>query len=204
MTFLPIVDRELRVAARRKSTHRIRLWTTFGGALVNMIFLLFMRVFGSAFGFGNAGGILFGMLAWYTFGMCLLAGIFLAADVLSEEKREGTLGLLFLTDLRGYDVVLGKFMGIGLATAYALVASFLVMAFPLLMGGVTAGEFWRVALALLNALFFSLAVGLWVSSWCRESTKAMTGALAALFLITIGPYVLEQVRSALNWPNGWG
>jgi hypothetical protein len=71
------------------------------------------------------------------------------------------------------------------------------------MGGVTPGEFWRVALALLNALFFSLAVGLWVSSWCRESTKAMTGALAALFLITIGPYVLEQVRSALNWPNGW-
>ena len=28
------------------------------------------------------------------------------ADSLSAEKREGTLGLLFLTDLRGYDVVL--------------------------------------------------------------------------------------------------
>src|SRR5438445_1839005 len=204
MTFLPIVDRELRVAARRKSTHRIRLWTTFGGALVNVIFLLFMRVFGSVFGGpGNWGGILFGLLAWYTFGMCLLAGVFLAADVLSEEKREGTLGLLFLTDLKGYDVVLGKFVGIGLATAYALIASLPVMAFPLLMGGVTPGEFWRVALALLNAVFFSLAVGFWVSSWCRESTKAMTGALAALFLITIGPYVLEQVRSGLNWPNGW-
>ena len=27
MTFLPIVDRELRVAARRKSTYRIRAWT---------------------------------------------------------------------------------------------------------------------------------------------------------------------------------
>ena len=121
MTFLPIVDRELRVAARRKSTHRIRLWTTFGGALVNVIFLLFMRVFGSVFGGpGNWGGILFGLLAWYTFGMCLLAGVFLAADVLSEEKREGTLGLLFLTDLKGYDVVLGKFVGIGLAAWPAL------------------------------------------------------------------------------------
>src|SRR5579859_7488820 len=207
MTFLPIVGRELRVAARRKSTHRIRLWTTFGGAMVNVFFLLLMfaraRLIGGFGGFSNAGGILFGILAWYVFGMCLLAGIFLAADVLSEEKREGTLGLLFLTDLKGYDVVLGKFMGIGLATAYALVASFTIMAFPLLMGGVTPGEFWRVALALLNALFFSLAVGFWVSSWCRESSKAMTGALAALFLITIGPYILEQVRSALNWPNGW-
>jgi ABC-type transport system involved in cytochrome c biogenesis permease component len=203
MTFLPIVDRELRVAARRKSTHRIRLWTTVGGALVNVFFLIFMRILGGFGGFGNAGGILFGILSWYTFGMCLLAGIFLAADVLSEEKRDGTLGLLFLTDLKGYDVVLGKFMGIGLATAYALVAIFPVMAFPLLMGGVTPGEFWRVALALLNALFFSLAVGFWVSSWCRESSKAMAGAMAALFLITLGPYILEQVRSSLNWPNGW-
>ena len=204
MTFLPIVDRELRVAARRKSTHRIRLWTTAGGALVNVFFLLLMfaraRLIG---GFGNAGGILFGILAWYMFGMCLLAGIFLAADVLSEEKRDGTLGLLFLTDLKGYDVVLGKFMGIGLATAYALVASFPIMAFPLLMGGVTPGEFWREALALLNALFFSLAAGFWVSSWCRESTKAMTGALAVLFLVIIAPTILEQVRSALNMSNGW-
>lgn len=204
MTFLPIVDRELRVAARRKSTYRIRLWTTFGGAMVNILFLLFMRVFGSVLGgFGNMGGTLFGLLAGYVFGMCLLAGVFLAADVLSEEKREGTLGLLFLTDLKGYDVVLGKFMGIGLATAYALVASFPIMAFPLLMGGVTPDEFWREALALLNALFFSLALGFWVSSWCRESTKAMTGALAALFLIIFGAIILEQVRSALNWPNGW-
>ncbi|HEX4645214.1 MAG TPA: ABC transporter permease, partial [Verrucomicrobiae bacterium] len=139
MTFLPIVDRELRVAARRKSTHRIRLWTTCGGVVVNALFLVFMRVFGGFGGFGNLGGTLFTILVWYTFGMCLLAGVFLAADVLSEEKREGTLGLLFLTDLKGYDVVLGKFMGIGLASAYALVAGFPVIAFPLLMGGVTPG-----------------------------------------------------------------
>ena len=39
---------------------------------------------------------------------CLLSGVWFTADCLSEEKREGTLGLLFLTDLKGYDVVLGK------------------------------------------------------------------------------------------------
>ena len=39
---------------------------------------------------------------------CLLSGVWFTADCLSEEKREGTLGLLFLTDLKGYDVVFGK------------------------------------------------------------------------------------------------
>ena len=32
----------------------------------------------------------------------------MTADCLSEEKREGTLGLLFLTDLRGYDIVVSS------------------------------------------------------------------------------------------------
>ena len=40
MTFLPIVDRELRVAARRKSTYRIRTWTVVV-ALVVGCFSLF-------------------------------------------------------------------------------------------------------------------------------------------------------------------
>ena len=40
MTFLPIVDRELRVAARRKSTYRMRTWTVVV-ALVVGCFSLF-------------------------------------------------------------------------------------------------------------------------------------------------------------------
>ena len=52
--------------------------------------------------------MLFTVLNAIAFIFCLLAGVFLTADCLSEEKREGTLGLLFLTSLKGYDVVLGK------------------------------------------------------------------------------------------------
>jgi len=43
----------------------------------------------------------FGIVA---FGFTLLCGVFLTSDCLSEEKREGTLGLLFLTDLKGFDI----------------------------------------------------------------------------------------------------
>ena len=68
------------------------------------------------------------------FGFALLSGLFLTSDCISEEKREGTLGLLFLTDLTGYDVVFGKLAATSLHVFYAMVAIFPVLAIPLLMG----------------------------------------------------------------------
>lgn len=150
MTCLPIVDRELRVAARRKSTHRIRLVTTSIAATISFFFLIFAAILRAP---TTVGQPLFYTLTIYAFGLCMLAGIFITADSLSGEKREGTLGLLFLTDLKGHDVVLGKFMAMSLNAFYGLLAAFPVLALPLLLGGVTGAEFWRVALALVNALF---------------------------------------------------
>jgi len=120
MTFLPIVDRELRAAARRKSTYRIRCWTAVLAMLAGLLSLPLL-VFSTMRG-GSLGNPLFTVLSNYGFGLCLLAGVFLTADCLSEEKREGTIGLLFLTDLKGYDVVLGKFMATSLNAFYGLFA----------------------------------------------------------------------------------
>src|SRR5689334_21600678 len=126
MTFLPIVERELRVLGRRPSTVWIRFFAALGFLLVWLLLL------GSAHGTAPADLaqrllVAFGILA---FGFCLLAGVFLTADCLSEEKREGTLGLLFLTDLRGYDVVLGKLMATSVQAVYGLLAIFPILALP--------------------------------------------------------------------------
>ena len=104
MTFLPIVDRELRLAARRRTTYLARIGTAalviliFGGLQLTQAFRL-----GPFF---TAGQTQFFVLKWLGFLFACSAGVFLTSDALSEEKREGTLGLLFLTDLNGFDVVL--------------------------------------------------------------------------------------------------
>jgi hypothetical protein len=116
----------------------------------------------------------------------LAAGIFFTADCLSEEKREGTLGFLFLTDLRGYDVVAGKLLATSLRGAYALLAIFPVLAVTLLMGGVTGAQFWKSSLALMNALFCSLTIGLLVSAASRNSQRAMACTFLLLMLICVG------------------
>src|ERR1039457_6063629 len=107
MTFLPIVQRELRVASRRPSTHRIRLWTALLAIGASLIACAAGTAIPGAASFPNS---LFGVQTACAFGLSLLAGVFLTSDCLSEEKREGTLGLLLLTELRSHDIVLGKFV----------------------------------------------------------------------------------------------
>src|SRR5882724_5192562 len=201
MSFLPIVERELRVASRRKSTYRIRLWTTLAGLSVSFLFMLSASLMGDFI--PGMGRILYTLLTYYTFGLSLLAGVFLAADCLSEEKRDGTLGLLFLTDLKGHDVVLGKLTAVGLSALYGLVAVMPVTALPLLMGGVTGNEYWRVSLALANTLFFALAAGIFVSAWSRESVKAMSNTFVLLLAAVVVLPVIGGIFNALRFPAGW-
>src|SRR5262245_5828924 len=183
MTFLPIVERELRVRARLRSTYQFRLFAATGSIVVAGFLLLAVQASSTA---GRMGEIMFQVLAWVSFLYCLTEGARNTADCLSEEKRGGTLGLLFLTDLRGYDVVLGKLMATSLNSFYGLLAIFPPLAIPLVIGGVTVGEFWRLVLALINILFFSLAVGLAASSASRDERRAWTGTVALVLATTLG------------------
>jgi hypothetical protein len=195
MTFLPIVERELRVAARKAGTYWLRVLAALVVLVIAGGVLLVSQLQRGMFGL-QTGAVLFAILKYLAFLFTATAGVFLTADCLSEEKRDGTLGLLFLTDLRGHDVVLGKLLATSLRAAYGLLAVFPIMGLAFLMGGVSGGEFWRLMLVLCNTLFFSLATGLLVSSLSREGLKAMTGTvlLGAVFVLLL-PALEEAVSS---------
>lgn len=188
MTFLPIVERELRVAARQKLTH----WSRFGAALLAlavMFWVLALRS-GGSYAPKETGTTLFMVLAGLSFFFCLGFGGYATADCLSAERRRGTLGLLFLTDLKGYDVVLGKLVATSVGAVYALLAIVPVLALPLLMGGVPKEVVMGAAAGLLNTLFFALTAGLFVSAISRDERRAITGTLALIAAITAGLPVL--------------
>lgn len=184
MTFLPIVERELRVAARQKLTH----WSRFGAALLALAVMFWLlAVWGeSRISGSETGKLLFTMMSSLSFFFCLAVGGYATADCISAERRHGTLGLLFLTDLKGYDVVLGKLAASSVGTVYALLAIVPVLAVPLLMGGVVKELVWCAALGLLNTLFFALTAGLFVSSVSRDERKAVSGTLGLIAGITAG------------------
>ena len=179
MTFLPIVERELRVTARRRGTY----WNRALSALAAILIFGGALIFEAQTPPKELGKEVFNILSGLFLLSSLAAGVRYTADCLSEEKREGTLGLLFLTDLRGYDVVLGKLAATSLNCIYALLAMLPVLAIPLLLGGVSVDESWRMALVLANTLFFSLAAGIFVSTMSKSARKAMFGTLLLILLI---------------------
>jgi ABC-type transport system involved in multi-copper enzyme maturation permease subunit len=183
MTFLPVVERELRERARWRSTYWLRGAAAFFATAIAGFVLMFVSLATP----GGAGKATLAILAWLALPFVVFEGMRNTADSLSEEKRQGTLGLLFLTDLHGYDVVLGKFFASSLSSFYALIAMVPALAIPVLLGGVTGAEFWRLVLALANALFFSLTAGTFVSSISRSERKAWSGTLAlvAMFVIAV-------------------
>jgi hypothetical protein len=194
--FLPVVERELRVAARKRST----FWVRIAAALVALIIgggFLVLTLVGLGFGTPSLGTGLFAVLTWLGLAAVLSAGLFFTADCLSEEKREGTLGFLFLTDLRGHDVVLGKLLATSLRGFYALLAVLPILAVTVLMGGVTGAQFWKTSLALVNALFISLSAGLFVSAISRDSQKALAGTLLLLLLLVAGGPVCDAAFAAV-------
>ena len=199
MTLLPIVERELRVAARRPVTYWTRLGFAMVGAGIVGLALLFAAVAQTVATRIGAG--LFYFLSLLALGFSAFAGVFLTADCLSEEKREGTLGLLFLTDLKGYDVVFGKLFGRSLSAVYGLLAIFPVLAITLTMGGVSAGEFWRMALVLLNTIFFSLAAGMLISTLGRADHRSMAGAAGLIVLIGGGLPLMELMLNRAGSPG---
>jgi hypothetical protein len=126
------------------------------------------------------------------------------ADCLSFEKREGTLGLLFLTDLKGFDVVLGKLAATSLNSIYGLIALIPILAIPMQMGGVTGADFSRMVLCLLNALFLSLSVGILVSALSYYDRKAMFAGFLAVVIVAAGPYAIMIYVDTLDGPVSQG
>ncbi|HYE31411.1 MAG TPA: hypothetical protein VEH27_08290 [Methylomirabilota bacterium] len=197
MVSLPIVERELRVASRSKWLYRARRLTALAATLVGG-FLLLTSTGGSQ----SAGGTLFAIFVGLGFFVALFEGVRKTADCISEEKREGTIGLLFLTDLRPLDVVLGKFAANSIRTFHALLSIFPIIAIALVLGGVTGGEFWRATLVLMNTLFLSLSVSMLASTLNHEAGSSI--GLSALILITLagiipGLHAAAEHVSSAHW-----
>lgn len=182
MTFLPIVQRELLEASRRRATY----WSRVGAAGAALAIGIWVMMFPEFRTPSRMGMALFVPVAVIALIYCALAGVFRTADCLSEEKREGTLGLLFLTDLRGHDIVLGKLAATSLNSIYGLLALFPILAVPLLAGGVAAAELARVALVAANTLFFSLAAGMFCSAASRDERRSMAATFGLLLLFIPG------------------
>lgn len=182
MRFLALAERELRAAARQDGHYRLRGFTALG----SFALLLWLGWEFHVFTNNSAGPTIFHIFVAIVFIYCLLVGATGTADCLSRERRDGTLGLLFLTNLHSAGIVGAKLCSTALALIYSLLAIFPIMALPVLIGGITPGEFWRTVLALLDTLFLAAASGFVASSVCVRQFPAIAFATGLALALGVG------------------
>jgi ABC-type transport system involved in multi-copper enzyme maturation permease subunit len=201
MVCLPLIERELRVAVRKQRPASGRFWVAAFSAGGSMLFLLLGAL--------TDNRILGRRLEQFLF----VAGLYfvlrapmLTAGALAEERRNQTLGLLFLSGLGPWEVFASKFLSSALIAFTNLLAIFPMLALPFLIGGVSYDLFVAIVCALPVLMLFVLAVSLLASVLTREDGAAfvLANTLGALLCVLTPAIYLAQSRFSLRAaPSRW-
>ena len=193
MTVLPVIERELRMQARLGFTYLLRV-------LGATALLLVCFYFGGTYGFSpQLGGKLFGYLNCTLFVSIWVLVPLLAADCISRERRDGTLGLLFLTPLKAREIVLAKGFVHGTRALTLWLAVLPILTLSFLLGGVTWKEAVLSVFTNFSSICWALAAGLLASSWSKSWLRALLLAsgisvcFSAAFIVLNGSAILAAI-----------
>lgn len=177
----PVAARELRAAAHNRAQFKARSWTVFF-ALIGTAWILWAMADYSGRMTPSFGAQVFAAQSWAAFVFAMMA-VNATMDSISSEKREGTLGLLFLTHLTGFDVVIGKLASSMIQFALCLVATLPLLTMPVMLGGIQVWQVGHLAVSLINAMLFSASAGILASSLCVKRNSASSLGIVIVTLL---------------------
>lgn len=120
----------------------------------------------------------------------------MSCDCLSHEKRDGTLGLLFLTNLKAGEIVLAKAAAHGLRALTVWLAVVPIIGVPLLMGGLD----WREIMISCCIAFGSICAALGLGLLASALSRRIGGAVSLATMFAPGAHVVFYVLVTLIVP----
>ena len=175
MNCIPVIIRELRLAAYKAFTYYGRSLTALAAILIVLQFLLGISI--ELIKPAQIGTYLFVVFAFMGYLYCLFSGVLATADCISKEKREDTLGLLYLTELKSYDIVFGKVFSRCFRIFSFLIATAPAPALTFFLGGVDLTNYLWLVLSQANTLFFFASLGMVISVFTSQSAIAISLSL---------------------------
>jgi ABC-type transport system involved in multi-copper enzyme maturation permease subunit len=196
---LPVITRELQVEARKRGNYWARFFWGLGamGAVTFAVLVAPEKI--------QTGSYLFNILHFCLAVMLLLISPITAADAISRERREGTLGLLFLTPLKPREIVLSK-LGARLFRVFYFWLMFVpFLMLPMLTGGVPLQQFALSIALLLCLLISSIAVAMIASAMSTNFAAAVFRALffSVLVNLVIGAFAINLPPLLFPAPGGF-
>jgi ABC-type transport system involved in multi-copper enzyme maturation permease subunit len=194
MNVLPVIEREMRAQARHSFTYLLRV-------LSASALLLAALIFRADYGIGpRLGSLLFSYLNCALFVSIWVLVPLLSADCISRERREGTVGLLFLTPLKAREIVLAKGFVHGLRSLTLWLSVLPVLTIVFLLGGVTWKEAVLSVLMNFSSICWALAAGLIASSYSKPWVRAilLSAGLALCFSVVFVIFNGIMVTNAIS------
>ena len=183
----PVIQRELRAGSRGS----VNFWLRVAASGLASLFVFIASHVITDEPPATIGKILFYFLHCLLLLLILVTVPAMTADCIAREKREGTLGLLFLTPLTARGIVVGKTLVQALRAWNLWLAMLPTLTIPFMMGGVM---WWQIITAVdfeLCAVLIALAAGFMASSLAKTRNvafflaEALTGCLSLFFLFLV-------------------
>jgi hypothetical protein len=194
----PLVWRELLAYARQPWTYWLRSLATLGAVLV----LAVMGATGHNRTGSTDGLALFQGSVAVLFVIASLNGLRSACDCVGVERRQGTLTLLFLANLKLNTILVSKLVTNSMRSAFALLGTVPVLGLCVLLGGVSGRVFAQGALAILATAWLSMMIGLYQSCRNQSEHEAFSRGVRQLVLWNLVP-VVSPASLVLSAVMGW-
>jgi ABC-type transport system involved in multi-copper enzyme maturation permease subunit len=180
----PIFARETLTMPRRARHYLLR------SAYLGLLWILGLTAWQTTVGWSQTATLgdnarfnllLFQLLTYVQLTLLLFFAALSAASAITQEKDRRTFILLLLTDLRNYEIVLGKLFGSLLQILIFLLAAVPLLALTLLLGGIAPAQVAEALVVLAGTAVAAGSLGGLVALWRDKTFQAL--ALTVLFIV---------------------
>ena len=180
----PIFNREWLTVPRRP--HHFLVRTLALGAMWVLAFTVWQATVGwelpaTINDLSRFGLQLFQVLTHVLLVLLLFFAAMSAAGTVSQEKDRRTFLLLLMTDMRNYEIVLGKLLGSLLQIFLFLLGTVPIFCIIMLLGGVAPHQVLEATLLLATTVLAAGSLGGLVALWREKTFQALS--LSVLFLV---------------------
>lgn len=181
----PLFNRELQTVPRRERHHLVR------AAALLFLWVLGITAWQAAVGFqrdaslgeiARFGPLLFQIAALMELTLLMFFSVVSASSTVSQEKDRKTFLLLLMTDLKDYEIVLGKMLGslLPIVTLFTVTIPFYM--FLLLLGGIGLQQILQAMVIMFATAIAAGSLGALIALWRDKTYQSLALSVLALML----------------------
>jgi ABC-type transport system involved in multi-copper enzyme maturation permease subunit len=201
----PIFNREFLTVPRRDRHFMTRV------AALGLLWVIGITAWQATVGFtkdaalgetARFGLLLFQIVSFVQLTLLLFFSALSAASTVSQEKDRRTFILLLLTDMRDYEIVLGKMLGSLLPIGVLFTVTVPFFAMILLLGGVSGAQVTQAVIVLAATAIAAGSLGALVALWRERTFQALALAVLAIvfyLLIVQGIGIIGALATEQSW-----